>query len=105
MQDAIQADGTVLVRLTWHLGPAVSVSLDDHVATLRWQKGGEDREALLKLPAALAWSLHSGETDPARGWFSPAFGNRVPSVTLVGTVQATAGMTVCTTLSWRPAGS
>jgi hypothetical protein len=73
------------VRLAWHLGPDVDVVLDGTVAELSWSAGrGRLRTARLHLPEQLAWTAHRGETTPVLGWYSPGFGQRVPSWTLVG---------------------
>ncbi len=73
------------LRLFWHLGPDVTTELADGCAELSWRaRDGEPRVARLHLPAALTWTAHRGETDPPLGWYSPAFGSRVPTTTLVG---------------------
>jgi hypothetical protein len=73
------------VRLSFHVGPAVHVTLDGTRAELEWV-GGDDTtcRARMDLPPALHWSAHRAETDPPLGWYSPRFGERVPTTTLVG---------------------
>jgi hypothetical protein len=72
--------------MAYHLGPAVTAALDGSQAQLRWATPqGSAREAGLDLPDVLTWSVHRGESDPPSGWYSPAFGERVPSTTLIGT--------------------
>jgi hypothetical protein len=87
--DRVDTAGNHAVALRFHLGPTVNATIDDGRATLRWTKRGRDRDsdctATLWLPAALSWSAHRGEQDPIQGWYSPSFGVRIPSVTLVGT--------------------
>jgi hypothetical protein len=39
----------------------------------------------VELPAELLWSAHRADTDPVLGWYSPRFGHKVASTTLVGT--------------------
>ncbi|CAL9412061.1 heparinase II/III domain-containing protein [Streptomyces sp. enrichment culture] len=73
------------VRLAFHLGPAVTADLAGDRAVLTWARDGEDRSAVLDLPAALEWRAHRGESDPPLGWYSPGFGRREPATTLVGT--------------------
>ncbi|MFH8220634.1 alginate lyase family protein [Streptomyces sp. NPDC018057] len=73
------------VRLAFHLGPAVTADLTGHRAALTWSRDGEDRRAVLDLPAELDWRAHRGESDPPLGWYSPGFGRREPATTLVGT--------------------
>jgi Heparinase II/III-like protein/Heparinase II/III N-terminus len=79
------------VRVAFHLGPDVTVSLasvaaDDDagaVASLAWPDAVTPGSAELTLPAGLEWSLHRGETDPILGWYSAGLGQRVPAVTLL----------------------
>lgn len=73
------------VRLAFHLGPAVSADLTGNRAVLTWSRDGEDRSAVLDLPAELSWRAHRGETRPPLGWYSPGFGRKEPATTLVGT--------------------
>ncbi|MGH3331182.1 MAG: alginate lyase family protein, partial [Nocardioidaceae bacterium] len=76
------------LRLAFHLGPEVTARLSGSVATLSWPShtGGDAGEvhADLHLPGRLRWTAHRGETDPVLGWYSPRFGERVPTTTLVG---------------------
>ena len=86
--DTLSGSTRHTARLLWHLGPEISVDLGDGVAELSWsgaldEQHGE-QQARLYLPAELAWSAHRGETEPILGWYSPRFGERVPSTTLVG---------------------
>ena len=74
--------------LHFHLGPTVVAVLDGANATLEWPSRDSAQRALrratLRLPGELRWSMHRGELDPVRGWYSPAFGVKTPSTTLVG---------------------
>jgi hypothetical protein len=83
------------VRLAFHLGPSVTAELEGSRARLAWTRDGEDRSAVLDLPAGLTWRAHRGESGPPLGWYSPGFGRKVPSTTLVGSgsVDGTAGFT------------
>ncbi|MEU0688898.1 heparinase II/III family protein [Streptomyces uncialis] len=72
-------------RLAFHLGPAISADLVGNRAQLTWTRDGEDRSAVLDLPARLSWRAHHGESDPPLGWYSAGFGRKEPSTTLVGT--------------------
>jgi hypothetical protein len=71
--------------LSWHLGPRVSVALGDDAADLSWPGVDGPPPARLHLPEGLTWTAHRGETDPILGWYSPRFGERVPTTVLVGT--------------------
>ncbi|MDQ0751947.1 hypothetical protein QF034_006178 [Streptomyces africanus] len=73
------------VHLAFHLGPAIAADLVGNRAQLTWTRDGEDRSAVLDLPGQLSWRAHRGETDPPLGWYSPGFGRKEPSTTLVGT--------------------
>ncbi|MFE3659948.1 alginate lyase family protein [Streptomyces sp. NPDC059165] len=83
------------VQLAFHLGPAITADLVGNRAALTWVRDGEGRSAVLDLPAQLRWRTHRGETDPPLGWYSPGFGRKEPTTTLVGTGVAggTAGFT------------
>lgn len=86
------------VRLSFHLGPAVTATLRDSVAHLAWpcapgddpgddtggDPGGDIVAAEIRLPVELDWSLHAGETDPPLGWYSHRFAQRSPAPSLVG---------------------
>jgi hypothetical protein len=93
--DTLETTESVALRLCWHLGPLVSVQLDGvgAEAELAWEHSGTRRTARLSLPGALAWSHHRGETAPIMGWYSPAFGSKVPSSTLIGSGTATSDLT------------
>jgi Heparinase II/III-like protein/Heparinase II/III N-terminus len=84
-------------RLAWHLGPAVDVELEGDRAVLRWT-AGPGPDAVLELPPDLVWSVHRGETAPPLGWYSPGFGRKVPSSTLVGRGSPGAGTTALRTV-------
>ncbi|SDJ43057.1 alginate lyase family protein [Streptomyces indicus] len=76
------------VHLAFHLGPSVTADLEGHRARLTWTRDGEDRSAVLDLPAQLRWSAHRGKTDPPLGWYSAGFGRKEPATTLIGTGAA-----------------
>ena len=60
------------------------------------------RGATLTLPDELAWRRLEGQTDPPVGWYSPAFGARVPTVTLVGSGRVGDGRALTTVLQLDP---
>jgi hypothetical protein len=86
--DLVSCRGHYDVELLFHLGPEVSALVDGHEAVLTWPTAGATRRAVLALPAEPDWTAHRGESDPPLGWYSPSFGRRVPSTTLVGGVRA-----------------
>jgi hypothetical protein len=38
----------------------------------------------MHLPPELEWNVRRGDEDPPCGWYSPSFGTKTPSATLVG---------------------
>jgi hypothetical protein len=91
--DEIDAAEPPSARLAFHLGPTVDATLADRTAHLSWPSQSTDgtsatATARLVLPQRLSWTLHRGEDDPIVGWFSPSFGSKLPTRTLVGEVAA-----------------
>ena len=84
VEDELTGSRAHTARLHWHLGPQVRVMLRENEARLSWPSSDGEQEAQLRLPAQLRWTAHRGETEPVAGWYSPRFGVRVPSTTLVG---------------------
>jgi hypothetical protein len=68
------------VKMAYHFGPLVQVSLRGRTADLSWP-GADGR---LVLPAGLDWRAYQGSTDPIMGWYSVGLGHKTPAVTLVG---------------------
>jgi Heparinase II/III-like protein/Heparinase II/III N-terminus len=93
-------DGTAAVplRLSWHLGPDIEVDLDGAYANLAWQVGRDRRQGTLVLPTALVWNLHRADVDPIDGWYSPRFGARAPTTSLVGRGTASSSTHLVTEL-------
>ena len=75
------------VRMAFHFGPLVRVSLDGAHAELSWPDAAVPGTARLELPAGLDWRAHRGTVDPILGWYSDGIGRKTPAVTLVGTGQ------------------
>jgi hypothetical protein len=73
------------VRMAYHFGPLVRVMLDGAMARLAWPDAETPGDARIALPAGLQWRAYRGSADPVLGWYSAGLGQRVPSVTLVGT--------------------
>jgi len=92
------------IRMAYHLGPAVTATLEGASARLSWPgRDGQTREATLRLPAGLTWSSHHGETEPILGWYSPRFGERVPTTTLLGEgTVSVASRELTTALTFHP---
>ncbi|MEU5951705.1 alginate lyase family protein [Streptomyces sp. NPDC047525] len=93
--DQVRGPRRPAVRLAFHLGPAIAADLVANWAVLTWTRDGEDRSAVLDLPGQLSWQAHRGESDPPLGWYSPGFGRKEPSTTLIGTgfADSTEGFT------------
>lgn len=88
-------------RLAFHLGPAITVDLVGNQAQLTWTRDGEDRSAVLDLPAQLSWQAHRGETEPPLGWYSAGFGRKEPATTLIGTGSTDGAEGFTTVLGFR----
>ncbi len=86
--DHVITSGAHDLRLAFHLGPTVAATLSRDRAELRWpdRTGGTGR-ATMFLPGQLTWAAHRGEVDPPLGWYSPGFGRRSPSTTLIGSAR------------------
>ena len=99
--DEIDGVGRPPVRLAFHLGPTVEANLDGCILTLRWQdRDGGDATATMSLPSSLGWSLIRGARDPVLGWYSPAFGQKVPATDVIGVGSATMGSPLRTRLAF-----
>ena len=97
--DEIEGDGRPSVRLAFHLGPAVEAEFDDRVLVLRWRaQDGGAATATMTLPSSLNWSLVRGATDPVLGWYSAAFGQKIPATDVIGVGSASAGAPLRTLL-------
>jgi hypothetical protein len=96
--DTVDVEAAIPVRLSWHLGPTVSVDLNATQAILSWQVGPHTRQGILTLPAGLDWTCHRGEIEPVEGWYSPRFAARVPATSIIGCGIATSSTRLFTTL-------
>jgi hypothetical protein len=86
------------VRLAFHFGPLVQVTLDRAHAELTWPDAPVPGAARMELPDGLRWTMHRGETDPILGWYSAGLGLREPAVTLIGAGTWTAQRAMITRL-------
>jgi hypothetical protein len=99
--DEIDGAGQAQVRLAFHLGPAVEAHLDGCDLTLRWQdRNGGEVTATMTLPSSLSWSLTRGAEEPVLGWYSPAFGQKVPATDVIGVGSAAAHSPLRTRLAF-----
>jgi hypothetical protein len=102
IDDTLECDGEHDCRLAFHLGPAVSCTLEGNRALLSWAAEEGSASASLLLPISLSWRRLHGDPDAPAGWYSPEFGVRVPAVTLVGTGRLGGGRHLVTTLRLDP---
>lgn len=100
IDDGITGDAGAPARLCFQLGPTIAVTLEGAVAELHWQRDGGARGARLTLPPSLAWSVHTGATEPPRGWYSAHFGSREPAPLLVGAGTIAPGDTLRTLIDF-----
>jgi hypothetical protein len=99
--DEIDSTGHPSVRLAFHLGPTVEAVLDGCILTLRWRdRSGGEAIATMTLPSSLEWSLGRGVSDPVVGWYSPAFGHKLPATDVIGVGSATTGSPLRTRLQF-----
>ncbi|WP_343987535.1 alginate lyase family protein [Terrabacter terrae] len=98
VDDTLTGSRPHTARLHWHLGPEVRATLRQNEAHLSWPSSDGEQEAWLHLPAQLRWTARRGETGPVAGWYSPRFGVRVPTTTLVGTGSWSGTLTLRTQL-------
>lgn len=96
--DTITGGAPHSARLAFHAGPDVEVALSGSGAVLTWQGGAGPVSATLHLPDELRWTVHRGEVEPPLGWYSPAFGRRVETTTLLGVGSLTTALRLVTRL-------
>jgi Heparinase II/III-like protein/Heparinase II/III N-terminus len=91
------------VRVAFHFGPLVQVSLDDTHAELAWPDAAVAGMARLELPAGLEWRIHRGSVDPILGWYSEGLGLKTPVFAVVGTGQCRRDTPLITRLKFTDA--
>ncbi len=69
-----------------------------NIAELTWPGGS----AVMTLPDALVWSSTRGGTEPIDGWYSPRFGERLPSISLAGSGTVPARTRLRTEMDFTP---
>jgi Heparinase II/III-like protein/Heparinase II/III N-terminus len=72
------------VKMAYHFGPLVHVSLRGRTADLSWPEAAVPGQARFALPAGLNWRAYQGSADPIMGWYSAGLGHKTPAVTLIG---------------------
>jgi hypothetical protein len=101
--DVVEAPGPLPARLAFHLHPDIACTLQGPLATLSWAGAEGPCRALLELPAALRWAAGRGDGAPAGGWYSPRFGLRLPTTTLLGTGLLHPGQALHSVVAFLPA--
>ncbi|MEU8222884.1 alginate lyase family protein [Kribbella sp. NPDC048915] len=89
VEDHLDAEADV--RIAWQLGP--EVAFDAATGRLTWPSGA----AAVELPPELTWTTHRREHHPPLGWYSPRFGHKIPSTTLIGAGRLAPGSPAVTT--------
>jgi Heparinase II/III-like protein/Heparinase II/III N-terminus len=97
--DLLEGPVGLTTKMAWHFGPEVDVMLDGSQAIARWTVDGRHREVTVALPPSMTWTAHRGEQNPPLGWYSPGFGRKQPSWTLIG-VGATSRDKMTTVIEW-----
>jgi hypothetical protein len=82
--DIVDSTAPVGSVMSWHLGPEILVDLHGAEAVISWQVGSAQRRGTLRLASEFTWTCHRGQLDPIAGWYSPRFGSRVPTTSLIG---------------------
>jgi uncharacterized heparinase superfamily protein len=98
IDDWIEAAAPHAALLTFHLHPAVAVSLDGSIAQLRWSAG----QAVMTLPAELDWDVRCGQVSPPLGWYSGEFGHKIPTCVLAGRGKLSDGSRLRTVCKFLP---
>lgn len=84
VDSVIGGDPQCRARLAYHLGPEVDCRLQAATAILCWPTPVGRRRGTLHLADTMQWTLRRGERQPIIGWYSPRFGIRQPTFTLLG---------------------
>ncbi|MBA4393226.1 MAG: hypothetical protein C0407_06710 [Desulfobacca sp.] len=100
IQDLLSSEGPHDIKQMFHFHP--HCHLTDFKGNL-FQITIESGEPILylKLDPQLNPAFHQGEVDPVLGWFSPAFGEKVPTITLKGEMVMESNILLKTIL-WMP---
>jgi len=98
LKDLLDCKKSHLMRQTFHFNPHCKIAfIEDGI----FQVSVDAPVLYLKLDPHLTYSLHCGEEDPVLGWFSPAFGEKSPTITLLGEKQIKGTEWIQTWL-WKP---
>jgi hypothetical protein len=98
LTDQLLTEGVHPCELAFHLGVSVTVSLLGTRATLVWPE--RSGMAIMELPSDLEWVVIRGQHNPPLGWYSPAFGMKQPTSTLLGRGHLEPGRLLITRLQF-----
>jgi hypothetical protein len=87
IRDLVRTSGSHPMRLAFHLGPKVDAEMaaDSSSVRLAWEKeDGSVAKGFLLLPDGMKWTIWRGEVSPVLGWYSERFGQKSPSVSIIG---------------------
>lgn len=97
IKDRLETKGVHSILQTFHFHPACQVK---KAGNTLFQISADGPILYINLDPRITSSLHRGEEDPIRGWFSPAFGKKEPTITLAGRTQIE-GTTSFKTTIWK----
>ncbi|MGA3086702.1 MAG: alginate lyase family protein, partial [Thermodesulfobacteriota bacterium] len=96
IKDNLESQGSQSIFQTFHFHPECQLKfIDSHLLEVAVNNNSI---LYLKVDPKFRSSLHRGEEDPLLGWFSPAFGQKYPTTTLVGEKQIKGSETFLTLL-------
>jgi hypothetical protein len=90
--DEIEAHGQHAMDMFFHLDPQCDVACQENT----WTITKENRRLLLIPDKQVEFRVLKGSTTPILGWYSPAYGRKVPTVTLVGSAPISGKATFVT---------
>lgn len=99
LEDRLETQGPHHIRQAFHFHPCCRVqSVGPGIFEITLDI--ETPILFLKLDSRLKTSLHWGEEDPIRGWYSDSFGKKVPTFSLLGEMNIKK-TEIIETLFWR----
>jgi hypothetical protein len=102
IDDVVETAGHFSMRIAFHLGPGVHPEMrGENSVELSWaaDDGGRSR-ASLELAPGPRWTLWTGSVDPVLGWYSPHFGEKQPTTSVIGEGACSGGCELKTVLQF-----
>ena len=81
ISDQVQGEGSHHVEFRLHFSPDCQMRIDGDTCYVSWPAG----DLQIHLDSQLRWRLCRADHDG--GWYSPHFGTRVPSTTMIGEIE------------------